>query len=64
MEGILVEINLRKKWSLLASYKSPSLLKRKFFDDVGNRLEFYCKSYENVIAMGDWNTLDSDEVLG
>ena len=61
---MFIEINLRKsKWLLLATYKSPSLSKHDYFNHVGKALDFYGAKYENVIIMGDLNTLDSEEVL-
>ena len=64
IEGLFIEINLRKsKWLLLATYKPPSLSKHDFFNHVGKALDFYGAKYENFIVMGDLNTTDSEEVL-
>ena len=64
IEGLFIEINLRKsKWLLFATYKPPSFSKEKFFDITCNALDAYGKTYDNVILMGDFNTSDQDEVL-
>ena len=56
IEGLFIEINLRKsKWLLLATYKPPSLSKHDFFNHVGKALDFYGAKYENFIVMGDLN---------
>ena len=40
IEGLFIEINLRKsKWLLLATYKSPSLSKHDYFNHVGKALD-------------------------
>ena len=63
-EGIFVELNFRKsKWLLLAAYKPPDVPKNNCFDNITKALDFYSKNYENVILAGDFNTIDTDEVL-
>ena len=59
IEGLFIEINLRKsKWLLFATYKPPSFSKEKFFDITCNALDAYGKTYDNVTL-----TLDQEEVL-
>ena len=59
VEGLFIEINLRKsKWLLFAMYKPPSLSKEKFFYITCNALDVYGKTYDNVILIGDFNTMD------
>ena len=49
LEGVFVEINLRKsKWLLLAAYKPPSLLKGKCFDAIGNNVDYYSKKLKQL----------------
>ena len=63
-EGIFVELNFRKsKWLLLAAYKPPDVSKVNCFDNITKALDFYSNTYENVIVMGDLNTLNSEDVL-
>ena len=63
-EGIFVELNFRKsKWLLLAAYKPPHVSKLNWFDNIIKALDFYGNKYENMILIGDLNTLDTDEVL-
>ena len=64
IEGLFIEINLGKsKWLLLATYKLPSFSKHDYFNHVGKALDFYVAKYENVIIMGDLDTIDSEKVL-
>ena len=63
IEGLCIEINLKSKWLILATYKPPFLSKHDFFNHVGKALDFYGAKYENFIVMGDLNTTDSEEVL-
>ena len=43
--------------------KPPSFSKKKFFDITCSALDAYGKTYDNVVLMGDFNTMDKDEVL-
>ena len=44
VEGVFVEINLRKsEWLLLAAYNSPSLSETICFDTIGNALDYYSR---------------------
>ena len=63
-EGIFVELNFRKsKWLLLAAYKPPDVSKLNCFDNITKALDFHGNKYENMIIIGDLNTLETDEVL-
>ena len=48
---------------LLAAYKPPDTPKNNCFGNITKALDFYSKNYENVILAGDFNTIDTDEVL-
>ena len=64
LEGIFVEINLRKsKWLLFATYKPPSLSKENYFSQVNKALDAYGSKFENIVMMGDINTTETDEKL-
>ena len=64
LEGIFVEINLRKsKWLLFATYKPPSFSKNNYFSLVNKALDAYGSKFENIILMGDLNTTNDDENL-
>ena len=41
IEGLCIEINLKSKWLILATYKPPFLSKHDFFNHVGKALDFY-----------------------
>ena len=63
-EGIFIELNFRKsKWLLLAAYKPPDISKINCFDNITKALDYHGDKYENIILMGDLNTLDTDEVF-
>ena len=60
-EGIFIELNFRKsKWLLLAA---SDVSKVNCFDNITKALVFYSNTYENVIVMGDLNTLHTDDAL-
>ena len=64
LEGMFVEINLRKsKWLLFATYKPPSFSKDNYFSLVNKALDAYGSKFENIILMGDLNTTNDDENL-
>ena len=63
-ECIFIELNFRKsKWLLLAAYKPPDISKISYFDNISKALDFNSDKYENIILMGDLNTLDTEEVF-
>ena len=50
IEGIFIEINLRKsKLLMLAIYRPPSSSKSQYLNSVGNAVDFYSKTYQNVV---------------
>ena len=56
IEGMFVEINLRKsKWLLLGAYHPPSQNDKQFFNAIGRALEVYSKKYDRFILAGDFN---------
>ena len=64
IEGIFIEINLRKsKWLMLATYRPPSSSKSQYLNSIGNAVDFYSKTYKNVVLLGDFNITESEEEM-
>ena len=57
IEGILVELNLkRKKWSLCCSY-NPKFSQISFhLNKLGKNFDTSTSKYDNIILLGDFNT--------
>ena len=51
------------RWLLLAAYKLPDIPKANGFNSITKSLDFHGKKCENIIIMGDINTLDTEELL-
>ena len=57
IQGLFIEINLFKiKWLIGGFYNPNKLYIEDFLKDVGNCLDIYLNSYENLIIMGDLNS--------
>ena len=64
IEGIFIEINLRKsKWLMLATYRPPFSSKSQYLDSIGNSIDFYSKTYQNVVLLGDFNITESEKEM-
>ena len=64
IEGIFVEINLRKtKWLLFGSYHPPSQKDEYYFQSVGRGLDIYNEFYEKFLLIGDFNAEDTESCL-
>ena len=64
IEGIFVELNLRKnKWLLFGSYHSPSQSDEYFFNHVKNGLDIYSKVYDKYMLVEDFNAQESEPCL-
>ena len=64
IEGIYIEINLRKtKWLLLGTYHPPSQSDNYFFQNIGSSIDFYCQYYEKFLLVGDFNAEDTEPHL-
>ena len=64
IEGIFVELNLRKmKWLLFASYHPPSQSDEYFFHRVKKGFDMYSKFYERYMLIEDFNAEDSEPYL-
>ena len=56
IDGIFVELNLRKKkWLLFGSYHPPSQSDEYFFHQVKKGIDMYSKFYERFMLIGDFN---------
>ncbi len=56
IEGIFVEINLRKsKWLLFGTYHRPKQCDSYYFDKVAHAVDFYAKTYDKFLLAGDFN---------
>ena len=64
IEGIFVEINMRKcKLLLLGSYHPPSQSDNYYFDILSNSLDLYINKYDRFLLTGDFNAEDTEPVL-
>ena len=64
IEGIFIEVNLRKtKWLIFGAYRPPSQSAQYFFKHVGFALDTYRQSYDKFLFAGDFNIEDNDPVL-
>ena len=64
IEGIFVELNLRKNnWLLFGSYHPPSQSDKYFFNHVQNGLDIYSKFYNKYMLIGDFNAEGSEPCL-
>ena len=63
IEGIFVELNLRKnKWLLFGSYHPPSQ-SDEFFNHVKYSLDIYSKCYDKYMLIGNFNVEESEPCL-
>ena len=65
IEGLFVEINLRKtKWLLFGAYRPPSQNCGYFLDSVSKALDIYLKFYDNFLLAGDFNCDETESNMG
>ena len=57
IEGIFIEINLRKKWLLFSGYNPNKELISNFREVIGNSLDTFIGNYDNLLIMGEFNTI-------
>ena len=61
IEGIFVEINLRKsKWLLLGTYHPPSQKDNFYFKNVARALDIYTPKYDKILLTGDFNAEEEE----
>lgn len=64
IEGLFIEINLRKcKWLLMGSYHPPSQTDQYYFDSVAKALDIYSDYYEKFLLVGDFNAEETEPCL-
>ena len=64
IEGIFIEVNLRKnKWLIFGAYRPPSQSAQYFFKHVGFALDTYRQSYDKFLFAGDFNIEDNEPIL-
>ena len=57
IEGIFLEINLRKsKWLLFGGYNPSKSFITDFLKQLGTSLDIYLSKYDNVLLLGDFNS--------
>ena len=58
---ILRKLNFRKqKWLIFCCYNPHKHLRKDYLLQIKNAIDFYSKSYENIIQIGDFNAEISD----
>ena len=63
-EAFCSQLNLRrKKWPIFYIYKPHNRFIKHHLKELGKAIEFYSKTYENIIVMGDFNTEISEHDL-
>ena len=61
LDFVVIELNSRKqKWLLISLYLS-SLNRTIFYDEMSKVIDFYSRTYTNIISMGDFNTRPDDK---
>ena len=64
IEGIFVELDLRKKkWLLFGSYNPPSQSDEYFFHQVKKGFDMYSTFYERHMLIGDFNEEEQNLVV-
>ena len=64
IEGIFVEVNLRKTTLLIfGTYHPPSQDDKFYFDNIGKALELYNNKYDKVLLAGDFNAEVKETIL-
>ena len=61
IEGMFIEINIRKaKWLLFSAYHPPSQNMEYFLESVSLGLDKYLSDFDRIILAGDFNIQESD----
>ena len=64
IEGIFIEINLRKcKWLPFTTYHPPSQCDNYFFDFVSEGLDTYSAFFDKFVLIGDFNAEESEDAV-
>ena len=63
-EAFCIELNLRKKkWLIFCIYNPHNRFIKHHLKELGKAIEFYSKTYENIIIMGDFKAEISEPNL-
>ena len=64
IEGLFVEINLRKKkWLLCCSYNPKKSLISNHLQEIGNNLDLLSSKFDNYLLMGDFNSEPNEPAI-
>ena len=64
IEGIFIEINLRKtKWLIFGTYHPPNQSDKYYFDSLTKALDIYYGQYDKFLLAGDFNAEDTEPCL-
>ena len=64
IEGLFVEINLRKKkWLLFCSYNPKKSLISNHLQEIGNNLDLLLSKFDNYLLMGDFNSEPNEPTI-
>ena len=56
IEAIFIEMSLRsKKWLLCFTYNPNKSLLERHLNQTDSQLEIFCKNYEHLLMLGDFN---------
>ena len=65
IEGIFIEINLRKvKWLMFGTYHPPQASDSYYFENVSNALDLYTDKYDKFVLVGDFNAEENELYIG
>ena len=64
IEGIFIEVNLRKsKWLISGTYRPPCQSAEYIFKHIGFALDTYIQTYDTFLLAGDFNIEDHEPIL-
>ena len=64
IEGLFIEINLRKsKWLIFDTYHPSSQRDEFYFDSIGHALDAYNAMYDKILLVGDFNAEEHETAL-
>ena len=64
VEAFFVEIRIRNSiWLLCCSYNPSKLQTASYIQETSNGIDAYCKKYQNILIMGDFNVDVKEETL-
>ena len=64
IEGIFIELNLRKKkWILFGGYNPNKVYIQDFLNQIGKALDKFIGTYDNLLLVGDFNSETEEEYM-